>query len=80
MVYYVILLLLIVLSIRYDLNGKIKYREQWYNTVLAILVLLAGLRYRLGEDTINYLYSFFYDIPNQFFIYLFNWKVRIGLQ
>lgn len=64
MVYYVILLLLIVLSIRYDLNGKIKYREQWYNTVLAILVLLAGLRYRLGEDTINYLYSFFYDIPN----------------
>ncbi len=63
MIYFVILFFLLILTVRYDINGKEEYREQWYNTVLAIFVLLAGLRFRLGEDTINYLYTFYYDTP-----------------
>ena len=63
MIYFIFLLLLLVLSIRYDINGKTKYRDHWYNAVLVILILIAGLRFRLGEDTINYLYFFYYDTP-----------------
>ena len=63
MIYFVILILLIILSIRYDINGKIKYRDQWYGIILVIFVLVAGLRFRLGEDTINYIYEFYHATP-----------------
>ena len=52
-----------VLTIRYDVNGKTEYRDQWYNAVIVILILIAGLRFRLGEDTINYIYAFYHDTP-----------------
>lgn len=64
MLYFIILFFLLLLSVRYDINGKTKYRDQWYNIVLAILILVAGLRFRLGEDTINYIYYFYYETPN----------------
>lgn len=64
MIYFIVLFLLLILSIRYDVNGRIEYRDQWYNAVLVILILIAGLRFRLGEDTINYLYMFYYDFPD----------------
>ena len=63
MLYYIILFFLLILSVRYDINGKTKYREQWYNVVLIILILIAGLRFRLGEDTINYLFHFYHGTP-----------------
>lgn len=63
MIYFVVLLLLLILTVRYDINGKTEYRDQWYNAVLIILILIAGLRFRLGEDTINYLYLYYYDTP-----------------
>lgn len=63
MIYIVVLFLLLFLSIRYDINGKTKYRDQWYNAVLFILIMIAGLRFRLGEDTINYMYEFYYETP-----------------
>lgn len=63
MIYFIVLFLLLILTIRYDINGKTEYRDQWYNAVLVILILIAGLRFRLGEDTINYLYMFYYDFP-----------------
>lgn len=64
MIYFIVLFLLLILTIRYDINGKTEYRDQWYNAVLVILILIAGLRFRLGEDTINYLYMFYYDFPD----------------
>lgn len=66
MIYFVVLFLLLILTIRYDINGKTKYRDQWYNAVLIILILIAGLRFRLGEDTINYLYAFYHETPGLF--------------
>lgn len=63
MIYFVILFLLLVLSIRYDINGKTAYRDQWYMAVIVILILVAGLRFRLGVDTINYIYMFYHDFP-----------------
>ncbi len=64
MIYFVVLFLLLLLSVRYDINGKTKYRDQWYYAVLVLLILIAGLRFRLGEDTINYIYSFYHNTPN----------------
>ncbi len=64
MIYFIVLFLLLILTVRYDINGKEKYRDQWYNAVLIILILIAGLRFRLGEDTINYLYMFYHETPD----------------
>lgn len=64
MIYFIVLFLLLILTVRYDINGKEKYRDQWYNAILIILILIAGLRFRLGEDTINYLYMFYHDTPD----------------
>lgn len=63
MFYFVILFFLLLLCVRYDINGKTQYRDQWYTAVIIILILIAGLRFRLGEDTINYMYMFYYDTP-----------------
>lgn len=63
MIYFITLFLLIILSVHYDINGQTKYRNQWYFAVQAILILIAGLRYRLGDDTINYIYEFYHVIP-----------------
>lgn len=64
MIYFVVLLLLLILSFRYDINGKTSYRDHWYTAVILILILVAGLRYRLGEDTVNYIYMFYHDTPD----------------
>ena len=63
MIYFVVLALLLILTVRYDINGKTEYRDKWYNGVLVILILIAGLRFRLGEDTINYIWMFYHDTP-----------------
>lgn len=62
MIYIAILILLIILSYNYDYQKKDKGKSFWFNTVLIILILVAGLRYRLGVDTIRYEMSFS-DIP-----------------
>lgn len=66
MIYFIVLFLLLILTVRYDINGKTEYRDQWYNGVLVILILIAGLRFRLGEDTLNYMDMFFFDTPSIF--------------
>lgn len=64
MIYLVIFILLIILSIRYDIQGKTKYRDEWYLVVLVILILVAGLRWRIAGDTINYMYFFYHGTPH----------------
>ena len=63
MIYFAVLFLLIILTIRYDINVKTKYRNQWYLAVLGILILIAGLRFRVGEDTPVYIYHFYHATP-----------------
>ena len=48
---------------RYDIKGDHVNREFWFNFVLIVLVLISGLRYRVGADTINYVYSYYHEIP-----------------
>lgn len=63
MIYLVILILLLLLSFHYDINGKIKYRDQWYCVIFVIFVLLVGLRWRVGVDTTSYINSFYHEYP-----------------
>ena len=63
MIYFVILFLMIYLSYQYDILGKTNNKEFWYRLLLIAFILIAGLRYRLGGDTINYLKYFYYEIP-----------------
>lgn len=64
MFYYILLFLILILSVRYDINGKVKYRKECYMAVLVVLILIAGLRFRMGEDTINYLFYFYHATPD----------------
>ena len=63
MIYFVVLFLLVLLAVRYDIAGKTKYRDQWYLAVLGIFILIAGLRFRVGEDTPVYIYQFYHTTP-----------------
>ena len=64
MVYYFVLILLIFLSIRYDLGGNTSHKDLWYRIMLVVFILIAGLRWRLGIDTTRYLFSFYYVRPD----------------
>ena len=63
MIYIFNFLLLLFLSFRYDVCGRKRGRKAWYNAVLVMLILIAGLRWRLGTDTPSYIYHFYHDIP-----------------
>jgi len=63
MIYLIVIILLLLLSFRYDINGKTRGRELSYVFVLIIFVMLAGLRWRIGVDTPNYLNRFYYVYP-----------------
>lgn len=49
--------------LRYDINGKTRYRNECFYAMLVIFILIAGLRYRLGVDTTRYLTRFYYETP-----------------
>ena len=64
MIYLAILALLMFLSFRYDICGKKGNKEQWYFIVLCVFILFAGLRWRVGIDTMRYLYNFYHEYPS----------------
>lgn len=63
LVYLFVILLNTVLVCHYDIGGGIKYKSFWYRLVLVVLILVAGLRYRVGADSIVYTYDFYHTVP-----------------
>ena len=63
MIYLFVIILLLCLSLRYDINGKTKYRNEWYFVFLVVFILIAGLRWRVMVDTPNYIYAFYHRYP-----------------
>lgn len=63
MIYLVIVLFILTLLYIYDIRGVKKNRLFWYWIVQIVLIGLAGLRYRIGTDTPNYLHRFYYEYP-----------------
>lgn len=47
----------------YDIKGNEIRKEFWYGFSLFVLIMISGLRYRIGGDTINYLYNYYHLIP-----------------
>lgn len=47
----------------YDIKGNEIRKELWYGFSLFMLIMISGLRYRIGGDTINYLYNYYHLIP-----------------
>lgn len=63
LIYIGIFFLLLYLTIHYDINRREAYKKFWYRFVLVLLILVAGLRWRLGSDTPVYMRQFFYETP-----------------
>lgn len=63
MLYITIFIVLLWLTYKYDFGHHTRGRKEWYVVMLIVLILVAGLRYRLGVDSIRY-ESHFTDWPN----------------
>ena len=70
MIYLLILSVLILLAFRYDVCDKRGGRDFWYNMMLFVFILVAGLRWRIGIDTPPYIYQFYHECPS-----LENWSM-----
>ena len=62
MLYIVVIFCLIIFSYRYDFRNQKKGKREAYFFCLLIFILIAGLRYRLGVDSIRY-ESQYSDMP-----------------
>lgn len=54
MIYIAIVILLLVLSYIYDYRGGQKGRLFWWIFMMTVMICVAGLRYRMGTDSIRY--------------------------
>ena len=55
MIYLLVFILLLTPVVKYDWMAKTGGEKKWYYLNLVVLILLAGLRYRLGGDTLMYM-------------------------
>ena len=62
MIYFVVFILLLIPVVKYDWMVKSGGEKGWYYFNLVVLILFAGLRYRVGSDTLMYM-SMFYEWP-----------------
>lgn len=62
MIYFIILIAILLLTYIYDYREKTTGRTLWYIVIFVALVLLAGLRYRIGTDSIRY-ESYYQNVP-----------------
>lgn len=70
MLYVAVLVLTLFLSSRYDFHARQRGKLGWYIILLIIFILIAGLRYRIGVDTVRY-DSQYRELPtlSEFFTY-----------
>lgn len=58
MIYFCLFIILLVPVIRYDLCAKRGGENIWFYSSLFLLIMIAGLRYRVGGDTLVYMADF----------------------
>lgn len=58
MIYFVVFVLLLIPVVKYDWMVKPGGEKGWYYFNLMVLILFAGLRYRVGGDTLMYIWMF----------------------
>lgn len=66
MIYIVIIIYLVICSLTYDFIKSNKGKKTNFFIILIVLILLAGLRYRVGGDTLRYIdmYDYIPTIKN----------------
>lgn len=62
MIYLFPFILSLFFLIKFDFNKKITGANFCYNLLLIVLILIAGLRYKVGGDSLNY-FEYFDEIP-----------------
>lgn len=55
MMYLLVFILLFIPVVKYDWMAKTGGEDKWYYLNLVVLIFLAGLRYRVGGDTLMYM-------------------------
>lgn len=63
MIYLIVFLLLLILTLKYEFRSIPKFSNEWYNFVLIIFILVAGLRYKVGGDTLSY-FDYYEGVKN----------------
>ena len=63
MFFIILLILLFLLSYNFDIKGVKDKNSRWYKILLILFILLSGFRYRIGGDSIAYLYYYYNTIP-----------------
>jgi len=63
MIYLLPLMLIFPLIFVYDVSTNKVGERFWYNFVVFILICIAGLRYKVGGDTLEYFNSFTNQVP-----------------
>lgn len=66
MIYIFIFIYLFCLSIHFDISEHTKNKELHWRIALILLILVAGLRWRVGSDTVVYVWEFYNDYPDLF--------------
>ena len=61
MIYLIVYIYLLYLSVRYDILGREDYRWTHYRIAVTLLILVAGLRWRVGSDTVSYASDFYFS-------------------
>ena len=61
MIYLIVFIYLLYLSVRYDILGREDYRWTHYRIAVTLLILVAGLRWRVGSDTVSYASDFYFS-------------------
>ncbi|MBO5264228.1 MAG: EpsG family protein [Bacteroidaceae bacterium] len=74
MIYFLTFVLLFLPVLKYDLLAKTGGENKWYYFNLIVLILLAGLRYRVGGDTLMYM-AMFDSCPDLSDLKYFNFEV-----
>lgn len=62
MIYIVVIIIFIIGVYNFDIHNKWENKETWYKLECFLLILLSGLRYKVGGDTVMYMISYD-DIP-----------------
>ena len=88
MVYLVLFTLLFLFIIIYDLEGNKQYKKFAFLIILTYLILLSGLSYRIGSDTVAYMeeYKLYLPIEEADYDYIFGffrrqpgWMILVSL-
>ncbi len=65
MVYAITIIIMLIGVYRFDIHNQNHNKTLWYRLEWAILVFIAGLRYKIGGDTYAYM-EYFETVPDIF--------------